>query len=254
MHPSQSRDSVDRGSKTSRPPKSPSHGRDSANDYFTAKKSSDFQTNPKSRTSKQYQTAQKSGDYRTNPKSEKKTIPKSDYRSAQKSVSKTNKESWLNNFTDSKDLDTDMSPEEEDPDFNPFDGIEGPKMEQVERDNSDASSKLGLANVSVITPTVEALTARRDSQATGTSKNQEDTDSQSSLGLNYENAPLEDGALSPTKPIIDAPKSEELIATLNVEDKVSEDLYTSNRVIDVMTSPNPKVPIISESKNSKAPS
>jgi hypothetical protein len=147
-----------------------------------------------------------------------------------------------------------MTPEEEDPDFDPFDGIEGPKMEQVENDNSEASGKLGLANISVISPTVDAPTAKRDAQATGTSKNQEDTDSQSSLGLNYENPPLEDGALSPIKPIIEAPKSEELINTLNVEDKISEDLYTSNRVLDVITSPNPTAPIISESKNSKAPS
>jgi hypothetical protein len=56
-----------------------------------------------------------------------------------------------------------MSPEEEDPDFDPFDAIEGPKMEQVDNDNSDASSKLGLANISVITPTVQAPSARRDS-------------------------------------------------------------------------------------------
>jgi hypothetical protein len=170
-------------------------------------------------------------------------------------VAKTNKESWLNNFTNSKDLDSDMSPEEEDPDFDPFDGIEGPKMEQqVENDNSEASGKLGLANISVITPTVDPPTARRDTHATGTSKNQEVTDSQSSLGLNYENAPLEDGPLSPMKIMIDAPKSEELITTLNPDEKISEEFYTSNRVLDVSTPPNPKALIKSESKNSKAPS
>lgn len=255
MHPSQSRDSGDRGSKGSRPPKSPSHGRDSGKGHLTGQKSSDFQTNPKSRTSKRYQSGENSGDYRTNPKSEKKTIPRSDYHSAQKSVAKTNKESWLNNFTNSKDLDSDMSPEEEDPDFDPFDGIEGPKMEQqVENENSQSSHKSGLANISVITPTVEAPTARRDAHASGTSPNQEDTDSQSSLGLNYENAPLEVAPLSPIRTMIDTPKSEEIITTLNPDDKVSEEFYTSNRDLDVTNPPNPIALPKTESKNSKAPS